>query len=78
MSQTDANRARKFSDRVDQADRCPSPRRRARAGAVVVLIVMLIIAVLFVGRNIGHYRELQEQHETGGGQHADPVAPPHP
>ena len=46
----------------------PSPRRKARAGIVVVAIVLLVAAVVFVGLNFQHAKELEES----------PPAPPSP
>jgi hypothetical protein len=40
--------------------RQPSQRRKARAGVIVVALVLMIAAVTFVGMNLQHAKELRE------------------
>jgi hypothetical protein len=42
------------------SDPSPSPRRKARAGIVVVGIILVIAVVIFVGLNLQHAKELEE------------------
>ncbi|MFQ8433174.1 hypothetical protein [Amaricoccus sp. W119] len=43
----------------------PGPKRKGRAGVIVVAIVILLAIVVFVGMNLQHAREL-EQNPTPG------------
>jgi hypothetical protein len=38
----------------------PSPRRKGRAGIVVVAIVLFLVIAIFVGRNFQHAEEQEE------------------
>ena len=41
-------------------DAHPGPKRKGRAGIVVVVVLFVVIAVIFVARNIEHAQELEE------------------
>ena len=41
----------------------PSPRRKARAGIIVAAIVLVLVVVIFVGRNLQHAEEMEENPE---------------
>jgi len=53
----------------------PSPRRKARAGIVVVAIVLLVAAVVFVGLNFQHAKELEESPPAPSLTSAPGIAP---
>ena len=43
----------------------PPPFRAGRAAVLIVLIIAVIIAILFIGRNVWHGEELQDNQEAG-------------
>lgn len=43
----------------------PGPKRKGRAGAIVVAIVILLAIVVFVGMNLQHAQELEENPTPG-------------
>lgn len=43
----------------------PPPRNTGRAAALIVLAIAVIIAILFIGRNVWHGEELQDNQEAG-------------
>jgi hypothetical protein len=44
--------------------RDPSPKRKSRAGLVVVGLVLAIAVVIFIGMNIDHAKQMEEQEST--------------
>lgn len=47
----------------------PSSRRLARAGLMVVVIVLAVILLVFAGRNVWHAEELKQEQQTGVKEH---------
>lgn len=47
----------------------PSAKRKGRAAIFVVSVVLAVIVLVFVGRNIWHAEEQQEDETTGQVQH---------
>ncbi|WP_395331820.1 hypothetical protein WBP06_03295 [Novosphingobium sp. BL-8H] len=43
----------------------PSSRRLGRAGAFVAGVILLVIVLVFVGRNVWHAEELKHEEQTG-------------
>ena len=43
----------------------PPPRHAGRAAVLIILVIAVIIAILFIGRNVWHTEELQENQEAG-------------
>ncbi|WP_260929187.1 hypothetical protein [Novosphingobium sp. 9] len=42
----------------------PGPRRKGKAAIAIVIIVGIIIAIVFVGSNIGHFKTLKDQERS--------------
>lgn len=47
----------------------PSSRRLARAGVMVVVVVLAVIVLVFAGRNVWHAEELKQEQQTGVKEH---------
>lgn len=43
----------------------PPPRNAGRAAVLIILVIAVIIAILFIGRNVWHAEELQDNQEVG-------------
>ena len=43
------------------ADQTPSNRRLRRAAIIVIMLVVAIVAMIFVGFNISHYRAMENE-----------------
>ena len=43
----------------------PSPRRKGRAGVIVVALVLFMAVAIFVGMNLEHSQELDENPPPG-------------
>lgn len=50
---------------VNRSEPPPSPRKAGRAAAWVLLVIVALILILFVGRNIWHGEELQQDQQAG-------------
>jgi hypothetical protein len=46
----------------------PSPKRKARAGLIVVAILLAMVVVIFVGLNVEHAQEVEESPSAATGQ----------
>ncbi|WP_341896675.1 hypothetical protein [Sphingobium sp. YR657] len=43
----------------------PSPRRLAKAGAVICSVIIALFIIIFVARNVWHGEELEQDQVTG-------------
>ncbi|HWV12846.1 MAG TPA: hypothetical protein VN110_06070 [Sphingobium sp.] len=43
----------------------PPPPKAGRAAAFIILVIAMVIAIIFIGRNIWHGEELQDNQQAG-------------
>lgn len=53
----------------------PSPRRAGKAAAVIAALVAAIIAIIFVGRNVWHYKAASDARPAKTDQQDRPHSP---
>jgi len=46
-------------------DEKPSSRRLGRAGIMVAAIILVVMVVVFAGRNLWHAEKLEKEEQTG-------------